>query len=298
MAMKILILGASGMLGHRLLGSLSAQGNDVVGTVRGDDTTSATIKIVPAARLIGGISVEQDGAVEAVLDQVKPDVVVNCIGVVKQRAAAKDPLISLPVNALFPHQLAQACAERGVRMIHFSTDCVFAGTNGPYTEASRPDPEDLYGRSKLSGEVNAPNVLTLRTSVIGHELGEGTGLLAWILRNRGERVSGYARALYTGVTTDYMARALLSLLTDFPALCGVWHLSADPISKYDLASLIDEIYNLGLTIDRDESYVRDRRLDSTALRNRAGIVPPSWREMVEEMHANYDRREVPETAAK
>jgi len=277
------------MLGHRLLISLSALGHEVVGTVRGVPAAMPKAITQAGARLIGDVTIERDGRIEKVLDEVRPDVVLNCIGVVKQLSSAKDPLIAIPVNAMFPHQLADACAKRRVRMIHFSSDCVFSAQGGPYSEASWPDPRDLYGRSKLLGEVNTPNALTLRSSIIGHELGAGSGLIAWVLRNRGRRVSGYARAFYTGVTTDFMSRAVHRLLTDFPELCGVWHLSADPISKYDLVRLVDETYGLGLTIDRDESFVCDRRLDSTPLRDRTGIVPPPWRQMVEEMHASYDR---------
>ena len=286
--MKIMILGANGMLGHCLLRSLSEHGHEMIGTLRrAPETVSVTIGN-NVARLIGGISVEQEGIVEHILDSERPDVVVNCVGVVKQLSAAKDPLVSIPINAMFPHRLALSCAERGMRMIHFSTDCVFSGTAGPYSEASRPDPQDIYGLTKLLGEVNTPNALTIRTSIIGHELDkEGPGLVSWIIRSRGTRVSGFARALYTGVTTDFMADAVHRLITDFPELCGVWHLSADAISKYDLVCLMNEIYGLGMTIDRDETFVCDRRLDSALFRRRTGIVPPPWRDMLMQMHANH-----------
>ncbi len=287
--MKIVILGAGGMLGHRLLQALPEHGHEVVGTIRGVAEESAGLKGPAGPRLIGGISAEPEGLVERVLDSERPDVVVNCIGVVKQLATANDPLVAIPVNTLFPHRLARACAQRGARIIHFSTDCVFSGSAGPYSEASPPDPQDLYGRSKLLGEINAPNALTLRTSIIGHEIGDGAGLVSWILRNRGNRVSGFARALYTGITTDFMAQVLIRLIADFPELCGVWHLSAGPISKYDLICLINEIYDLDLTINRDEAYVCDRRLDSGMFRRRTGVMPPSWRKMLEEMNENYQR---------
>lgn len=281
--MKVLILGAAGMLGHRLMLSLRDSGCSVVGTVRQvtEDLSRALGSSAP--RLIAGVSAETPGAIEKILDDEKPDVVVNCIGVVKQLASAKDPLISVPINALLPHRLAKACAERGMRMIHFSTDCVFSGIAGPYTEASWPDARDLYGRSKLLGEVNALNVLTLRTSIIGHELGEGTGLVSWILRNKGKRVSGFAKALYTGVTTDFMGTAIYRIMTEFPELNGVWHFSADPISKYDLVCLTNQIFKLDMHIMRDEDFMCDRRLDSTLFRNRTRMIPPTWPEMIEKM---------------
>ncbi len=290
--MKIVVLGAGGMLGRRLLQLLPTFGHEVVGTVRAEVDGRRTSGGADAARIVGGVSAESEDAVQRVLDDERPDVVVNCIGVVKQLASAKDPLVSIPINALFPHRLAEQCGKRDARMIHFSTDCVFSGKAGPYTEASPPDPEDLYGRTKLIGEVNTPGSLTLRTSIIGHEPGDGTGLVSWVLRNKGGRVAGFARALYTGVTTDYMARAVDRLMTAFPDLSGVWHLSADAISKYDLICLMNEVYGLGLTVDRDESFVCDRRLDSSMLRRRTGITPPSWQAMLEEMHTHYEQSQV------
>lgn len=276
------------MLGHCLLRSLSKYGHEMTSTLRDTPETVSVSIGTNVARLIGGISVDQPAVVEHILDSVKPDVVVNCVGVVKQLSAAENPLVSIAINAMFPHRLALSCAERDMRVIHFSTDCVFSGTAGPYSEASRPDPQDIYGLTKLLGEVNTPNALTIRTSVIGHELNkEGQGLVSWIIRSRGTRVSGFARALYTGVTTDFMAEAVHRLITDFPELCGVWHLSADAISKYDLVCLMNEIYGLGMTIDRDETFVCDRRLDSALFRRRTGIVPPLWRDMLVQMHANH-----------
>ncbi len=286
--MKIMILGANGMLGHCLLRSLSKYGHEMTGTLRDTPETVSVSIGTNVVRLIGGISVDQEGVVEHILDSERPDVVVNCVGVVKQLSAAKDPLVSISINAMFPHRLARSCAERDIRMIHFSTDCVFSGTAGPYSEASRPDPQDIYGLTKLLGEVNTPNALTIRTSIIGHELGkEGAGLVSWIMRSRSTRVSGFARALYTGVTTDFMAEAVHRLITDFPELCGVWHLAADAISKYDLVCLMNEIYGLNMTVDRDETFVCDRRLDSALFRRRTSIVPPPWRDMLVQMHANH-----------
>jgi len=296
--MKVLILGHTGMLGHRLVSALRIMGHDVYGAIRRQDIPEALrgLRRWP----ICGVDATRPKTIEAVLDRTEPEAVVNCIGIVKQLEAAKDPETCISINALFPHQLARLCADRGVRMVHFSTDCVFSGTHGPYSEASLPDPNDLYGRSKLLGEVNQPNAITLRTSVIGHELGDGVGLVSWILRNRGCRVSGYARALYSGVTTDFMASAVSRILRDHPDLHGVWHLSSDPISKFELVELINEIYDLDMEVDRDETFVCDRRLDSQPLRSRTGIVPPDWPTMLREMYSSYlvEERGYPPAAAK
>jgi dTDP-4-dehydrorhamnose reductase len=274
------------MLGHRLTSSLAAR-YSVSGTVRTITPALDALAKKSGATLIAGVEAEDSAQLETTFDKVKPDVVINCIGVVKQLQSANSPLIAIPLNSVLPHQLAQLAAQRGARFIHFSTDCVFAGDAGPYSEVSAPDARDLYGRSKLLGEVNSANALTLRTSIIGHELITPTGLLEWILSNRGKSVSGFARALYTGVTTNYMATALVRLIDEFPRLRGVWHLSADPISKFDLIELVDEIYDLGIQVTRDEYFVCDRRLDSTPLRQKTGIVPPSWHDMIAAMRTEH-----------
>jgi dTDP-4-dehydrorhamnose reductase len=286
MAKTILIFGAAGMLGHTLMISL-ARRYTVVATARSASAALEALARNSGVPLIAGIEAHDTAQLEATLDSVKPDVVINCIGVVKQLKNAQLPLVAIPVNSVLPHRLAELCEPRGVRLIHFSTDCVFSGEAGPYSEASVPDARDLYGRSKLLGEVNRPNALTLRTSIIGHELGAASGLLEWIIRNRGGAVSGFARALYTGVTTNYMAEAIFRLIDDFPRLCGVWQLSADSISKYDLIELVDKVYGLDLQIARDEEFRCDRRLDSSLFRQRTGIVPPIWPEMIEAMHAEH-----------
>lgn len=282
------------MLGHRLVQTLAEHGHDVSATLRGRATDLPPALSRTDIRLFEHIDVEAFERVKALLERLRPEFVLNCVGVVKQLANAKDPLVTIPINALLPHRLAGACHEFGARMIHFSTDCVFSGTAGPYSEAAAPDPQDLYGRSKLLGEVNAAHVLTLRTSIIGHEIDtdgsgliDGSGLVSWILRNRGRRVSGYARALYTGVTTDYMSEAVNWIMDTDASLCGVWHFGADPISKYDLVCLINEIYGLNMQVDRDESFICDRRLDSSRLRNRTGLTPPSWPQMIADMHSKY-----------
>lgn len=287
MTKTVLIFGASGMLGHRLVASLAAH-YSVVATVRNANSTLKALVQKSGATLLTGVEAEDVVSLEAAFDTAKPDVAINCIGIVKQSQSANSPLVAIPINSVLPHRLADFADKRGARLIHFSTDCVFGGEAGPYSETAIPNPHDLYGRSKLLGEVNRSNALTLRTSVIGHELSDPAGLLEWILRNRGKAVTGFARALYTGVTTNYMASALVRLINEFPYLSGVWHLSADSISKYDLIELVDKVYGLGMQIARDENFVCDRRLDSTLLRQKTGIVPPAWADMIASMRNEHD----------
>jgi len=198
--MKVLILGGSGMLGHKLWQTFTSR-FDTYTTFRGSVDDYGALGLFDPIRSFGGVSVQDFASVERVLAENRPEVVVNCIGVVKQDAAAKDPLISIEVNSLFPHRLARACAEIGSRLIHLSTDCVFSGQRGNYSVSDPADATDLYGRTKLLGEVNAGHCLTLRTSMIGRELCGSHGLVEWFLSQQGKVVRGYKKAVFSGFTT-------------------------------------------------------------------------------------------------
>jgi dTDP-4-dehydrorhamnose reductase len=280
---KILLMGASGMLGHRLLQRLSPL-HETWGTVR-SATDLPMIPGVEREQLLPGVAAEDSSALALAVERVAPDVIINCVGIVKQRAAAKDALQSIEINALLPHRLARLAEDSGARLVHFSTDCVFSGRQGPYSESDNPDPTDLYGRSKLLGEVDYPACLTIRTSIVGRSLREGTGLFDWLFAQRGGQVRGWRHALYTGLTTDAMADVVAMLLKLRPMLSGVWQVSAEPIDKCSLIQLVNEVHDLGITIEADDSVHCDRRLDSTRFRRATGWEPPSWRSMIETMHA-------------
>ena len=280
------------MLGHKLLQILSRRGMEAVGTVRGSANTYANHPILGSMTLVGGVRAEDVDSVVNALAAVRPAAVVNCIGIVKQLRAAKDPLASIYVNALFPHRLAQLCHAAGARLIHISTDCVFSGRKGRYTEEDVSDAEDLYGRTKFLGEVTGPGCLTLRTSIIGRELANRASLIEWFIGQRGKTVSGYARAIYTGLSTLAIADVIVDVLERHPDLCGLWHVSSEAISKYELLNLVNQEFNLGVTIMRDETFVCDRSLDSTRFREATGYQQPSWREMISQMASDptpYDR---------
>jgi dTDP-4-dehydrorhamnose reductase len=283
--LKILVLGASGMLGHKLLQSLSS-GHEVWGTVRGDPASAPEIPGFDRARLIAEVQGDDPGSIRAAMEATAPDAVLNCIGIVKQIAEAKNAVRSITVNALLPHQLADLCAESGVRLVHFSTDCVFSGRAGPYRESDNPDPVDLYGRSKLLGEVDRAGCLTIRTSIVGRELKRGTGLFDWFFAQRGGRVRGFRHALYTGLTTGAMADVVRLVLESYPDLSGIWQVSADPIDKLSLLELVNRVYGLGIWIEPDEAFHCDRRLDSSRFREATGWLPPTWHSMIETMHAD------------
>jgi dTDP-4-dehydrorhamnose reductase len=215
------------------------------------------------------------------MDKAKPDVVVNCIGIVKQRDEAKKIIPSIQVNALFPHQLADLCHRENIRLVQISTDCVFSGLRGKYTEADIPDPVDLYGRTKLLGEVNRPGCLTLRTSIIGWQLNSFTSLLSWFARQRGQTIKGYRQAIYSGFSTRVLAGLISDLIETRPDLTGLYQVASEPISKYDLlVALRDKLGWGDIQIEPDEKFFCDRSLVATRFRVATGWKAPDWEEMI------------------
>jgi dTDP-4-dehydrorhamnose reductase len=277
---RVLVLGGSGMLGHVLWQTCSER-FDAYATVRPDELRGPAADVLDPVRTVSGVRVEEPRTVARALDETRPDALVNCIGVVKQ--AIDDPAEAIEVNALFPHQLASACRERGARLVHVSTDCVFSGDEGGYTESDRPDPVDTYGSSKLLGEPAAPGVLTIRTSMIGRELAASHGLLEWFLAQSGGAVRGFTRAVFSGPTTPVLSRAIADVIERHEELEGLWHLSAAPIAKHDLLVLLRDAFELDVEIEPDESVVVDRSLDSSSFRNATGWSTPSWHAMVAEL---------------
>ena len=281
--MRVLILGGSGMLGHKLWQKFSGQ-FDTYATFRQTPSVYTRGGLFDPARSLGHVSAQDFDSVTRALAEVRPRVVVNCIGIVKQDAAAKDALTSISVNALFPHRLAALCRAAGVRLIHISTDCVFAGRRGNYSEGDASDAEDLYGRTKLLGEVDAEGSLTIRTSMIGRELSGAHGLVEWFLSQQGRRVRGFRRAVFSGFTTDALADIIAGLIREHEELHGVWNVAAEPINKFDLLSLVREVYRLDVEIEPDETFVCDRSLDAARFRAATGFTAPTWAEMIERMH--------------
>lgn len=267
------------MLGHQLLSALRAD-HDVRVTLHQPLAVYREFDLFSSANTIDGVDAREPGRAAAVIASVRPQVVINGIGIVKQRRDAKSPIPSLEINALLPHRLLEACRAIGARLIHVSTDCVFSGRKGGYRESDEPDPVDLYGRTKLLGEVEDAPGLTLRTSIIGLELSRKTGLIEWFLAQRGV-VRGFRRAIYTGLTTREMARLLSRILTQHPDLHGVWHVASAPISKYDLlVSLATKLGRTDVQIVADDSFECDRSLDADRFFGATGYRPPAWDDML------------------
>lgn len=286
--MRILILGGSGMLGHRLWINLREE-HEVWVTVRGEHNPFPNVPEFPEGFIRYRVDAMIFDEVISALASIQPDLVINCIGLIKQRGdIANDPLLSISLNALFPHRVSLICQAAKIRMIHISTDCVFSGKKGNYIEADQSDAEDLYGRTKFLGELHYPHTVTLRTSIIGQELKTRHGLIEWLITQTGT-IRGYRNAIYTGFTTDELARIISQYIIPNQGLSGLYHVSSDPISKYDLLCLAREAFNKKIAIMPDDVFSCDRSLDSTRFRQATGYQPVSWQKMIADLasHAAF-----------
>ncbi|WP_339782587.1 SDR family oxidoreductase [uncultured Marinobacter sp.] len=283
---RVLVFGATGMLGSTLFRALSADRNlDTFGTMRdarGADYFAAELHDT----LIPNVHLEGEMGLLTAFSIAQPDIVINCIGIIKQLPNSNDHLESLAINASLPHRLANYCSVAGARLVHFSTDCVFSGKQGHYKENDFPDAYDLYGRSKFLGEVDYANTLTLRTSIIGHELSSNKSLVDWFLNQTGA-IKGFKKAIFSGLPTIEVARVVRELVIPNPELKGLYHLSVDPINKYDLLSLVADVYQKDIEIIPDDKLVIDRSLNSDSFRERTGFSPKPWQDLIKEMHDYY-----------
>lgn len=286
--MKVLILGGDGMLGHELFFQLRTRHEARV-TLRQPLAAYAAHRLFDAQNAIGDVDVRTSGRIEQVLRDFQPQAVINAVGIVKQRPESEDALTSIEVNSLAPHRLALACRAIGAHLVHLSTDCVFSGRRGHYNETDLPDPPDVYGRSKLLGEVSVEGALTLRTSMIGLGLYRKTSLIDWFLAQKG-RVQGYRYAIFSGLTTRELARVIAMLIEKHPQASGLYHLAAEPISKLDLLTKLRERLGLGIEIVPADEPRIDRSLDGTRFRRVFGYTAPSWDAMLDELAADIHRK--------
>lgn len=283
--MKVLVLGISGMLGNTVLRYFA---DDSRYQVFGSARSSAVRRAFPpslAERIMLGTDVDNPDSLALLFAKVQPDVVINCIGLVKQLAEANDPLQAIPINSLLPHRLARLCAIAGARLVHVSTDCVFDGARGGYTEADPSDATDLYGRSKYLGEVSYEHTITLRTSIIGHELDSANGLVGWFLSQQGS-VKGYTNAIFSGLPTVELAHVIRDVVLPQPQLNGLYHVAAQPINKFDLLTLVKQTYQKEIEIVADDKLKIDRSLNADRFREATGYSAPAWSELIQKM-ANF-----------
>jgi dTDP-4-dehydrorhamnose reductase len=283
--MKILVLGVTGMLGSAVFKLLSNK-YDVWGTIRsssGKGFFSAELQ----EKMISGVDVLNQDELVNILAVVKPDIVINCVGLIKQLSNAKDPLVALPINAVFPHRLARLCGLTGTRVVHISTDCVFSGDGAMYVESDTSDAHDLYGKSKYIGELsNYGHCITLRTSIIGHGLNSKASLVDWFL-GQNDQVKGFTKAIFSGFPTAELATIIRDHVIPHSDLSGLYHVSAEPIDKYSLLELIAEVYKKEIEIVADDTFAINRSLDSMRFKETTGYQPPSWKSLVQVMFDNH-----------
>ena len=288
--MKVLIMGGGGMLGHKVFQVLGARFDAYV-TFRSTNGLWVRHPLyaqVDRTRTLSGVNALDLDTIAQALERIKPDAVINCIGIVKQRPAAKEAIPAIQVNALFPHQLAELCTTDDIRLIHLSTDCVFSGRRGKYAESDLPDPVDLYGRTKLLGELDRPGCLTLRTSIVGWELKHRAGLLEWFAAQRGRRIKGYRRAIYTGLSTAVLTGLLGDILEAWPALSGLYHVASEPINKYELLVRLRDALGWGdIAIEPYDQFVSDRSVIGTRFESATGWKAPGWDEMIAGLAAEW-----------
>lgn len=282
--MRILILGITGMLGNAMFKVLSANDSlEVFGTIR----SAKAKKFFPAilrSNILADIDVLSYDSLLGLYDETTPDIVINCIGLVKQLSEANNPLNAVPINSLLPHRLAALCKLTNSRLIHFSTDCVFSGKKGDYIETDIPDAIDVYGRSKLLGEVEYKHTLTIRTSIIGHELAGHRSLINWFLSQEGN-INGFTNAIYSGLPTVEVANIVNDFILTNPKISGLYHVGAKPVSKYELLELVKKVYNKKINIIPINEPRIDRSLNSTRFCKATGYEAPGWSELIKRMHA-------------
>jgi dTDP-4-dehydrorhamnose reductase len=282
--MTVLITGAHGMLGHQLVAAF-AGGQPVIAATRRPAPEMSVPCIVADLRAPDSLFSQ--------IEATRPELVVNAAGVVKQRNYEAAELWE--VNARFPHRLAEVCRRSGARLIHLSTDCVFSGREGGYTETDEPDPVDDYGRSKREGEPKGENLMVIRTSMIGLERSHGVGLVEWFLDQRGI-VRGFSQAIFSGLTTKALSRLIRDHCAKDGFRSGIWHVGAEPISKFDLLTRLNRA--LGRSepaIVADASVRCDRSLDFSRYASETGYRPPGWTQMIDELAIDIKQRSVNRT---
>jgi len=278
----ILVLGGEGMLGHKVFQILSNRFPTAKCTIQGslNDHLYKNIPLFNAANSVEKVNAMEFQVLKKRLKELRPDFLINCIGIIKQRPEAQSPIPSITLNALLPHLLAEWASEWGGRLIHFSTDCVFSGKKGNYSENDPSDADDLYGKSKYLGEVASSNSLTLRTSIIGRELNHFTSLLEWFLAQNGKSVKGYRKVIWSGVTTNFLAGLVGKIISEHPTLFGLFQVSAPAISKHDLLIRLRTAYDLDIEIIPDDSEISDRSLNGERFRKATGYKEPTWDELI------------------
>lgn len=284
---KILIFGVTGMLGHTLFKEMHKnEVFDVYGTTRNASGLNNFFLPDELCRIRDNVDADNFDTVIRAIASVQPDIIINCIGIIKQLPIAKDPLTAITVNAQLPHRMSLIARSANARMIHISTDCVFNGSKGNYTEEDSSDATDLYGRTKFLGEVDYPHCVTLRTSIIGHELKTELSLIDWFLSQE-EAIKGFTKAIYSGFPTIELVKIITNYVIPNKNLSGLYHVSSNPISKYDLLKIMKNVYKKEITIEAFDDFHMDRSMNSENFQNITGYTSPSWETMIQNMFNHF-----------
>ena len=272
------------MLGNAVVRVLSENSNLIVfGTVRAELSKQLFTETI-ASHIFSGVDIEREESLTRVFLETQPDVVINCVGLIKQLSDFNDPLEVIPINSMLPHRLAKMC-KGSAKLIHISTDCVFDGSKGYYVESDSADARDLYGMSKYIGEVSYPHCITLRTSIIGHELESKNSLVEWFLSQE-LSCNGFTKAIFSGFPAVVLAQIIRDVVIPENKLSGIFHVAANPINKYDLLTLIADIYNKSIQIIPDDSVVIDRSLNADKFRRETGYIAPEWPSLIRTMYSS------------
>lgn len=284
---RILILGVTGMLGHTLFKTMSRKLDfEVFGTTRNIAGLDKFFSKDELRRIKSAVDADNFDSVMRAFASIRPDIIINCIGLIKQLPMAKDPLTTITINAQLPHRISMIARAANARMIQLSTDCIFSGAKGNYTEADPSDATDLYGRSKFLGEVEYPHCITLRTSFLGHELKSENGLIDWFLSQTGT-IKGFTKAMYTGLPTVEIENIITNYVIPNESLSGLYHVSSESISKYDLLNIVKAVYKKEIAIEAFDDFAIDRSLNSDKFRKATGYKSPAWESMVKSMYDDF-----------
>lgn len=280
--LKIFVLGSTGMLGHALCDALIERKEyEVYSFGRRTLKEFGLNSHEKIKEFILDVNSEWENEFINIINNVRPDFIINCIGVVKQLVFENELQNSININSIFVQKLDKIVnnSER-TNLIHLSTDCVFSGNKGSYIENDIVDPVDIYGITKALGEIkNSKRTLTIRTSIIGREIDRKIGLLEWLLSQNDNVIKGYDKFIFSGLTTYSLSNVIIdTILENF--IPGLMHISSEPISKYDLLNKIKSEFKLAVKINKSNEPICDRSLDSTYFKNLYNYRILSWDEMI------------------
>lgn len=276
--MNVLITGASGMIGHTLARIISQ--STLYRVIGVGQRPKSLINGLGNAQYyqFGDLTNKQN--TEKLFAEFKPEIIINCAGLTKHIEIGNVPKYAIELNALFPHVLADYASRNSCRLVHISSDCVFNGEDGDYTESSITNAYDVYGKTKALGEVEGDH-LTLRTSTIGHEQGTSFGLLEWFLKQ--SECEGYPHAIFSGLPTVELGQLIRDFVLPNQSLSGLFNVGASPIDKYSLLNLIADQYGLSTSIISNGTFTIDRSLNSMKFTNETGYVAPDWPILISKM---------------